>query len=312
MLLDFKYHVFPLDGVSRMANAYYVLYSRDPHLAAIGFVWNPLPSIATMPFLLFKDLWAPLTTMGVAASLVTVIAMTGAVYQLLRCLSDWGVPRLPRLLLTALFALNPMIIFYAGNGMSEALYLFTLLATCRYLLRWIHDGDVRSLSYAAVWLGLAYLARNEAAAAALFGGIVVFVLSYRKRAQPSPTRAAFSDLAIFALPFSACFLGWAFASDVITGQPFAQFSSQYGNSAQIVVNGAKVDLTYRLLHELKSITYMAPALLLIVVLALMAASAGKLDNACGAWWRYSVGASPSASLPTSTTRSFRGFGSTSC
>ena len=42
--------VFP-DAMSRVANGYYVLFSRDPHLAAIGFVWNPLPSLAAIPLL---------------------------------------------------------------------------------------------------------------------------------------------------------------------------------------------------------------------------------------------------------------------
>src|SRR5271156_3070936 len=37
--LDFRSHVYPPDAVSRMANGFYVLYSRHPHLAAIGFVW---------------------------------------------------------------------------------------------------------------------------------------------------------------------------------------------------------------------------------------------------------------------------------
>src|ERR1041385_9278526 len=38
-------HAYHGDAYSRVANAYYVLYSRDPHLAAIGFVWMPLPSL---------------------------------------------------------------------------------------------------------------------------------------------------------------------------------------------------------------------------------------------------------------------------
>ena len=37
------------DAWSRITNAYYVLYSRDPHLAAIGFIWNPLPSLMAIP-----------------------------------------------------------------------------------------------------------------------------------------------------------------------------------------------------------------------------------------------------------------------
>src|SRR3954469_15365368 len=38
------------DALSRVANAQYVLSSRDPHLASIGFVWNPLPSLVLVPF----------------------------------------------------------------------------------------------------------------------------------------------------------------------------------------------------------------------------------------------------------------------
>ena len=62
-----------------------------------------------------------------------------------------------------------MILLYAGNGMSEGLYLFTLLASTRYLLRWIRGGDLRSLAYAAVALAFSYLTRNEAAMAAVLG-----------------------------------------------------------------------------------------------------------------------------------------------
>src|SRR6202012_479713 len=62
ILLDFKYKILPLDAVSRMSNGYYVLWSRDPHLAAIGFVWSPLQSAADIPLLLFKPLFPVLST----------------------------------------------------------------------------------------------------------------------------------------------------------------------------------------------------------------------------------------------------------
>src|SRR6202050_1846458 len=56
-VLDFKTLSFNGDAVARMANGFYVLYSRDPHLAAIGFLWNPLQSVLDIVPLLFKDLW---------------------------------------------------------------------------------------------------------------------------------------------------------------------------------------------------------------------------------------------------------------
>ncbi|HEX7225338.1 MAG TPA: hypothetical protein VF367_07150, partial [Candidatus Limnocylindria bacterium] len=41
VLVTLVHHGLPGDAWSRVGNAYYVLFSRDPHLAAMGFVWNP-------------------------------------------------------------------------------------------------------------------------------------------------------------------------------------------------------------------------------------------------------------------------------
>ena len=179
-LLDFRYLVFPGDANARMANGFYVLYSNDPHLGSIGFIWNPLQSVLDMVPLAFKGLWPALSANDFAASLVSVLCMTGAVWQLRAALAEWGVSRLPRLIIVAAFAFNPMILFYAGNGMSEGLYLFTLVATCRYLARWLQRDDVKSLAYAATALGLCYLTRIEAVSPALFAAIAVVGVSYRR------------------------------------------------------------------------------------------------------------------------------------
>ena len=158
-LLDLKYRAFIPDAFSHMANGFYILYSRDPHLAAVGFVWPPLQSIADTVFLLGNHLWPALSHNDMAGSMVSGLAVAGAAFQILAALREWGVSQIPRLVLTACFALNPMMLLYAGNGMSEGLYMFTLVASTRYLLRWIHKGDLRSLAYAAVaWRSPTWLA----------------------------------------------------------------------------------------------------------------------------------------------------------
>jgi hypothetical protein len=276
--LDFKYHVYPPDAVSRMANGFYVLYSRHPHLAAIGFVWNPLQSICDMVPLLAWNIWPAVARHDVAGSLVSVVCMTGAVHQLRAGLAEAGVQRPARLVLTALFALNPMILYYSGNGMSEALYLFTALATCRYLWRWFTRRDLRSLVYSAVALGLCYLARNEAVAIALTAGILVVLTTFRRTEGNRNQRVglALTDLTIFLMPFVATFVGWAFASYVITGQPFQQFTSQYGNSSELALFGGQYgnqsghDIA-RLGHEVTALGYMAPLLPVALILALLMA-----------------------------------------
>jgi hypothetical protein len=43
------------DGISRVASAFYVLYIRPPHLAAIGTTWNPSISPQLMEIMLFSE-----------------------------------------------------------------------------------------------------------------------------------------------------------------------------------------------------------------------------------------------------------------
>jgi len=267
-LLDFKYHSFSGDAVSRMANGFYVLYSRDPHLASVGFVWNPGTSIADLVPMLFYHLWTPLVTLMFAGSLVSALAMAGMIYQARCTFAEWGVSRLPRLVLVAFLGLNGMILYYGGNGMSEGLYLFTLVATARYLLRWMRDNDLGSLVYAAVALGACYIVRNEAVLPAMAGGMAVLAISYARRTGPRRARiwGGLTDLTIFELPVVVSFLGWATASYVITGQAFGQFSSIYGNSSQEKLAGHR-NLHERVLTDVHAIAYLSPTLPILLTIA---------------------------------------------
>ncbi len=274
MLLDFKYHLFAGDAITRTANAFYMLHSRDPHLAAIGFVWNPLSSAADLPLMAFNSLWPALASHDVAGTTMSALAMAGAVYQLHAILREWRIRALPRLVLTFFFAFNPMIVLFGANGMSEALYLFTMIAATRYLLRWLRRGDLGSLAYAATALGFAYLERSEPVAAAAFSSLLVFAVTFTRTAAPRRARvwAAFTDVSILVLPIFTAFVGWAFVSYVITGQPFQQFTSRYGNSALIAnAHIQSGHFTGRLLHEVQAVTYMGPLFGVIVVAALAVA-----------------------------------------
>src|SRR5438874_734088 len=72
------------DGLSRTANAWYVIFSRDPHLSAIGFVWPILPSLVQIPLLpLVRPLGSPelagwlMSSMSGAATLAVLAAILG-------------------------------------------------------------------------------------------------------------------------------------------------------------------------------------------------------------------------------------------
>jgi hypothetical protein len=266
ILLDFKYRIFPPDAFSRMANGFYVLYSGDPHLAAVGFVWEPLQSYADLTVLLGNHIWPALSHDEMAGCLVSALAMAGAVYQILLALREWGVSRAPRLILTAIFALDPMILYYGGNGMSEGLYLFTLVTSTRYLLRWMHDRDLRSLAYSAVALAFCYLTRNEAALGAVMGGLAVGVVSYGRAvgSRKSRIRTGTSDLMIFGAPAFTAALGWAICSYIIIGA-WVDGGALSTRLAHQKGNGGTID--GRFLYEFHAVGALAPFLPILLVVA---------------------------------------------
>ena len=273
-VLVFRYHSIYNDALSRLANGYYVLYSRDPHLAAIGFVWNPLPSLVDIPLLLFKGVWAPLSRDAFAANLISCLFYALGCWQLYRYFEDLRLGRAFRWALWLAFAANPLIFYYGVNGMSESLFIFTLIVTTRYLSRWLEDGSTRSLIVSGVALGIAYIDRNEAIAPAAAAGLAVAVVSYlRTRGQQfERRRAVLTDLYLFLSPFAVSFAFWAITSWVIVGHPFEQFSSQYGNAAQIKAAGPKAfqpTMTGRFAYAAHAVETVAPLLIVILLIALI-------------------------------------------
>ena len=123
-LLVIRYDLFDGDAASRVANAGYVLESRDPHLSAMGFVWNPLPSLVEIPILLFERWWPELRTRGLAGVIQSALFMAGAALMVRGIALDRGVGSGWRRVAVAAFALQPMIIVYGASGMSEAALSF--------------------------------------------------------------------------------------------------------------------------------------------------------------------------------------------
>lgn len=225
----------PIDTWARVGNASYALFSRDPHLSAIGFVLSPLPTLAIMPLVPFKAVWPALVTDAFAGNIASALFMAAAALTLNSLLADLGVPRLRRLALVGLFALHPMVVYYGANGLTEASLVWSLLLVVRSLVRWSDSGRLADLVGVGLWLAIAYLARYEAAAAALAVGAVVLGLSIRRAGGTERRHViqAAEDAAIAVAPFVLVFVAWAGASWLIVGSPFPHFTSVYGNSSQV-------------------------------------------------------------------------------
>ncbi|GIE75676.1 hypothetical protein Aph02nite_16260 [Actinoplanes philippinensis] len=269
----------PGDSASRVANAWYTLFSRDPHLAAIGFVWNPLPSLILLPFLPLGLIFPALTQQGLLVVLVSAALMTATVAVLHDVLRRSDVPRTARLVLTAAFALHPMIVIYSGNGMSEACFLLCLMLAVRALVIWLADGRAEQLVPLGLAIGLAYGARYEALAPAAAVPVLVFLTTLWRTPGDRPRRIALArtDAVLAGLPGLLAVILWALAGKLIVGQWFATFSSQYGNSAQVSANATGIssvtgdDLPGRIGYWLQQMLGLAPLFVVVLVAALVVA-----------------------------------------
>ncbi|BBY98646.1 ABC transporter [Mycolicibacterium fallax] len=258
------------DALSRVAAAESVLYSRSPHVAAVGFVFTPLTALIELPAMPFMQVLPELTGRALAGSIVSALFMAGAAVQILGIGTDRGLPRRYRLAITAMFALNPMILFYGSNGMSEAPFLFFSIWAVRRLILWMVDDDVHHLISAGfIAMGLAYLTRYDAAGAVAGAGALVFATTYLRAPAPPRIRRALLDLILVAGPGAGSFLGWAAASWLITGDAFAQFSSRYGNAAILAQSGGSQvgGFGSGLLFAAVSVLLLAPTVIPIAVWA---------------------------------------------
>jgi hypothetical protein len=250
------------DSLARAQAAGSVMFSRDPHLAAIGFVFTPLTAMVQIPAVALGPAFPALLERAYAASLISAAFMAGAVVQILTMGLDRGLPRRYVLAITAMFALHPMIVFYGSNGMSEAPFIFFATWATRRLILWVVDDDVHHLVAAgAIAMALAYLSRYDGLACVVAAGAFVAITTYLRAPRPPRIRRAVLDLVVVSGPGIVAFLGWAAVSWLITGETFAQFSSLYGN-AEILKQSGAVDPGFvgGMSFSIVAVLLLAPAL----------------------------------------------------
>ena len=205
-------HVLVFDGLSRLSHAYFVWWNAPPKLTAIGFVWPPIATLIFLPFAAIK----PLATSLVALPLTSAVAGGLLLVVLNRVLTLVGMLPWQRYCLLAAFGANPMIAFYAANGMAEALYLLFLLGAVYGFMRWYLTRAPGALITIALFFSLGILTRYE-----VFGWAVVLTASIafvgiRQRV----TRAELEGTLLTYLAPIAYGVGlWLFFNWLILGTP---------------------------------------------------------------------------------------------
>ena len=100
--------------------------------------------------------------------------------------------------------------------------------------RWFTEGDLRFFAFAGTMLAFLLIRPlEEGVAIAAVSGLLVLGASVYRATGQKRLMTGLTDLTVYLLPVFTAFIGWAFASLVITGSAFDQFTSQYGNTAQI-------------------------------------------------------------------------------
>ncbi len=228
--LVFQLHFVASDAITRVANAFYVLFSREPHLGAIGFIWNPLPSLLELPLTLLHSVWPPLVTDGFASNLVSAaFAGLGALYMD-RILARLGLRRPWRLLITALYVVNPLILFYGANGMTDGMMVASFLAAWEGAIAYLQTRRLGSLAAAALWLAAAFLIRYEAVPFAFLLATGMLLGLYWDR-RPAPEIEGVITILLTPIVYVGAW--WIYMNWLIMKNPLYFVRSSYGNAAQI-------------------------------------------------------------------------------
>jgi hypothetical protein len=208
----------PLDTLSRLINAWLVTNGTVSKLASIGFVWPPIPTLLVIPWAMIPKLffnWMAVVIVS-AMALATASVMVGLIASVCNVSKWW------RRIFVLLFSINPIMIIYAINGMSEAIPVAGLLIAGYWIIRYWQTGRNTHFIISGLFFSALPLIRYEFALISAWSGLLILFLILKNRGQFTLKKfteyiegslLAYSSLVIYPL-----FL-WAIMSWLIMGNP---------------------------------------------------------------------------------------------
>lgn len=206
-------HMAFADALTRINNAESVIFSADPHLAAIGFIYGPLPSFIEMLFLPLAKLWPDLQIYNVIGGVMTALFAAGTMAVVVATARDLKLPRFARYGLALAIGLHPVYLVYATSGMAEGVNIFFLALTTRYVMRWLDPAQVSQdsdLLRAGIAVSAAYLTRVEPAASGLAITLLIGGATFVRTRGTLAVRRNEASIAatLVGLPFLFTFIVW--------------------------------------------------------------------------------------------------------
>jgi hypothetical protein len=224
-------HVVVFDALNRLTDAYLVWWNDPPKLAAIGFLFPPLTTLAFLPLAVVK----PVATSLIALPLLTSMCAGAALVWIDRTLARCEMPLLFRVPVVVLFGVNPMWLFYAGNGMSEALYLVMLAFALYGFVSWYETTEPRFLIAAGFGLAVLIMTRYMFIIWAVLLALLIGVALVRRRASRVEVEGS---VVAFAAPIVYSLALWVLFNALIVGDPFGWITDTTSTQA---VNATGID-----------------------------------------------------------------------
>jgi hypothetical protein len=217
-------HVVVFDALDRLSRALLVWHNDPPKLAAIGFLFPPLTTAMFLPFAAIK----PLATSLIALPLASAVCAAMAIVFLDRTLARCDIARVLRIPLLLAFALNPLWVFYAGNGMSEALYSAFLAFSLYSFVSWYATTEPRYLIGAGFAVAFLIVTRYGFIIWAALLAILIGVALVRRRASKIEVEGS---VVAFAAPVVYALALWILFNALIVGDPFGWLTSTTSDQA---------------------------------------------------------------------------------
>ncbi len=173
------------DQAARLNFSRFAAESLTPGITQIGFLWRPLLHILLIPLSLVHEFYRT----GIAAPLLLVpcfAAATSLLYTITRSLLQsafWAT------VASAMFMLNPYILYYAGVPMTEILFILLLFLTAKHVLRWLETNNTSHLLFAGCIIALLFLCRVEGIALLPLLFIIIVSRSIQCKSNASETVA---------------------------------------------------------------------------------------------------------------------------
>ena len=255
------------DAVSRTEKAFLVFFDNSAKISSIGFIWTPLPSILQLPLVIFK----PLAKYGFSGNIISALFGALSCLYIYKFLNKSHLNFFLKIIFLLLFGLNPMIILYSANGMSEIIFVFFIMLASWHLVNWNKTKRMTELILLGIILSLAFFTRYETIPLAITIGFLIIFLHYGK--IKTRFNEIHGSIVLYFLPILFSVFLWIVANWLIMGDPLYFLHGEYSNLEQsdfIAEELKKIrgNLSNAIYYATKIIAHLYPAFFATLIYAI--------------------------------------------